>query len=476
MKYRWLLAVILPVVLLSCTTPYVKPAVVENTPSQRLSEEEREYLVESYKDSYLKAIREKSELEAFAFPLLKEAAQVASSIRDDVVPKKFRKYHSMPSYGFSDVGSHLIRDRSDESLVAWKRLGVSMEDTFRTVFQVFKGGVAERAGLVKGDSLWMKVSLFIDNKGKLYKHQYKGLRREYSLSVAHENKKGELIGISDYDARTIKSNRFFDLFDFWTTDRRFYMDGNGQLYTRNWKTTTWDGKTGWARQDLPVHWMARPAWKGGVFGKPDELLSVPIGIDTENPKAAYCSEDLIVIGSHWVENQPVYGAYVLAHELAHFIMGDVGITLNNVKAKQEREAIKNAMAGALIGAATGAVSGAVSDQNIGQSATAGAIHGASWGAAYGSAVGAYLGRYMYSHEMEYNADKIALYILARAGYDLEKVKNFWIDEAPYLGFDREGMSHPSMQDRSNAMARTIVEIRFKQRAGLDLLPFFHTQP
>lgn len=157
-------------------------------------------------------------------------------------------------------------------------------------------------------------------------------------------------------------------------------------------------------------------------------------------------------------------------------MGDVHVTFNNIEAKKEREAIKNAITGALIGAAMGATSGAMSDQNVGQSATAGAVYGATWGAAYGRSVGAYLGRYMYSHEMEHNADKIALYILARAGYDLEKVKNFWIDEAPYLGFDREGMSHPSMQDRSNAMARTIVEIRSKQRAGLDLLPSFHAQP
>ena len=220
--------------------------------------------------------------------------------------------------------------------------------------------------------------------------------------------------------------------------------------------------------------MGKLVWEGGQLGKSDLILSVPIGIDTKNPKVAYCSEDLIVIGSHWVENQSIYGAYVLAHELAHFILGDVRVTLHNIKVKQEREAIKNAIAGALIGAATGAVSGAVSDQNVGQSATAGAMYGASWGAAYGSAVGAYLGRYMYSHEMEYNADKIALYILARAGYDLEKVKDFWIDEAPYLEFGREGMSHPSIQNRNIAMAKTITEIRHKQREGLYLLPSFHS--
>ena len=99
---------VLALALLSCTTNFVKPASVENTPVQRLSEEDREYLVESYRKSYLKVIREKSELDAFTFPLLKEAIEVASSISDDVVPKKFRKYTSGYSYGFSLIGNHLI--------------------------------------------------------------------------------------------------------------------------------------------------------------------------------------------------------------------------------------------------------------------------------------------------------------------------------------------------------------------------------
>ena len=252
---------------------------------------------------------------------------------------------------------------------------------------------------------------------------------------------------------------------------------DGRLYTKQRFTrlhTT--GKLHPYRSPVFLQRIGKLVWDGGSIEKPDLILSVPIGIDTKNPKVAYCSEDRIVIGSHWVEKQSIYGAYVLAHELAHFILGDVHVTLNNIKAKQEREAIKNAIAGALVGAATGAVSGAVSDnQSVGQSATAGAIHGATWGAAYGSAVGAYLGRYMYSHEMEYNADKIALYILARAGYDLEKVKDFWIDEAPYLEFDREGMSHPSLQNRNIAMAKAITEIRHKQREGLYLSPSFHSQ-
>ena len=299
----------------SCTTKYVKPAIIEETPTQRLSDEEWEYLVESYRKSYLKVIREKSELEAFTFPLLKEAAQVASSISDDVVPKKFREYTSRYNYGLSVVGRHLISDPSAESLEAWKRLGVSQEDTFRTVFQVFKGGAAERAGLVKGDSLWMKVSLFADGKGRLYTMQdSKESRQKYSLSVGYENKEtGELRGISDYDAMTIRSNRFFNLFDLWDINGVFYINAKGQLYTKNQAfRNPLTHKIQWTRYQIPIHRNAKLVWREGVLGKPDELLSVPIGVDIENPKVAYCSEDLIVIGSHWIANQPIYGAYVLA--------------------------------------------------------------------------------------------------------------------------------------------------------------------
>lgn len=303
------------VVFCSCTTKYVKPAIIEETPTQRLSDEEWEYLVESYRKSYLKVIREKSELEAFTFPLLKEAAQVASSISDDVVPKKFREYTSRYNYGLSVVGRHLISDPSAESLEAWKRLGVSQEDTFRTVFQVFKGGAAERAGLVKGDSLWMKVSLFADGKGRLYTMQdSKESRQKYSLSVGYENKEtGELRGISDYDAMTIRSNRFFNLFDLWDINGVFYINAKGQLYTKNQAfRNPLTHKIQWTRYQIPIHRNAKLVWREGVLGKPDELLSVPIGVDIENPKVAYCSEDLIVIGSHWIANQPIYGAYVLA--------------------------------------------------------------------------------------------------------------------------------------------------------------------
>ena len=247
----------------------------------------------------------------------------------------------------------------------------------------------------------------MDEKSRLYLTQdQEKSRQKYSLPVGYgDPKTGELKGIFLSNATTLslRSTKFFNLFDLLVRGDMLYLR-DGRLYTKQRFTrlhTT--GKLHPYRSPVFLQRIGKLVWDGGSIEKPDLILSVPIGIDTKNPKVAYCSEDRIVIGSHWVEKQSIYGAYVLAHELAHFILGDVHVTLNNIKAKQEREAIKNAIAGALVGAATGAVSGAVSDnQSVGQSATAGAIHGATWGAAYGSAVGAYLGRYMYSHEMEYN--------------------------------------------------------------------------
>ena len=103
------------------------------------------------------------------------------------------------------------------------------------------------------------------------------------------------------------------------------------------------------------------------------------------------------------------------------------------------------------------------------------LQGVTWGALYGSRVGTYLGSLLYSHKMEANADKIALYILARAGYDLEKVRAFWKEHALAFGYSREGARHPSPQNRDIAMAKTIAEIRLKQRKGLELLPTYYSQ-
>ena len=114
----------------------------------------------------------------------------------------------------------------------------------------------------------------------------------------------------------------------------------------------------------------------------DTVVQVQVGIDNKNPMAAYCSTDRIVIGSAWIREHPDHGAFVFAHELAHFIMGDVNVMIHNIKVKEEREAILGALRGAVVGAATGLVDNVISGHK-GEAATANiqsqVLQGITWG-------------------------------------------------------------------------------------------------
>lgn len=440
----------------------VQPATIVDTSVKSYSPEEREYLVEAYREAYLNAINETARLKAFVFPLLKEATQIAMAIPEQEVAKKFRRYEFRKDYGMYIIGHHLIKDYSQESIDAWKAIGVSLNDDVRTVFQVYKGGAAERAGLTAGDSISTHRILFVNDKGEIYLNQNERRRPYMSLYGYCDKKTGKLLDISlpqydDYKRHRITSAEAINIYE-----EALFRTSKNQLYCTNDEN-----------RRSPIQIMALAA---GL--SPDTLIRVPIGIDNKNPKATYCSTDRIVIGSAWITEHPDHGAFVFAHELAHFIMGDVNVMIHNIKVKQEREAMLGALRGAMVGVATGVADNVILGHK-GKAATANiASHvseGVAWGALYGSRVGAYLGSLLYSHKMEANADKIALYILARAGYDLEKVRDFWKEHAPYLGYSREGVRHPSPQNRDIAMAKTIAEIRLKQRKGLELLPTYHSQ-
>lgn len=73
--------------------------------------------------------------------------------------------------------------------------------------------------------------------------------------------------------------------------------------------------------------------------------------------------------------------------------------------------------------------------------------------------------------MEREADYLGLYLVARAGYDLDAAGRFW----PQLGADfprnqYAGWTHPGALERSVNVKATIAEIRAKQKAGLPLVP------
>lgn len=72
---------------------------------------------------------------------------------------------------------------------------------------------------------------------------------------------------------------------------------------------------------------------------------------------------------------------------------------------------------------------------------------------------------------EVEADYLALYLLARAGYDIDVAPGFWQRYGPSAFFEifSEG-THPGRATRVAATRRTIEEIRQKQRQGAPLIP------
>ena len=161
----------------------VQPATIVDTPVKSYSPEEREYLVEAYREAYLNAINEKAELEAFLFPLLKEAAQIAMAIPEKEVPKNVRRYKFRKNFGMYVIGRHLIKDLSQESLDAWKTIGINRDDNVQRVFKVYKGSAAERAGFTVGDSISTTSILFRNHKGEIYISQNDKKNRHPYMSL-----------------------------------------------------------------------------------------------------------------------------------------------------------------------------------------------------------------------------------------------------------------------------------------------------
>lgn len=138
-------------------------------------------------------------------------------------------------------------------------------------------------------------------------------------------------------------------------------------------------------------------------------------------------------------------AVLIAHELAHNLMGHVDAAQNN------------AAVGAVVGAL---VDGALASQGV---ATRGEWMG----------TGARMGATSYSIGFEEEADYVGLYIAARAGYDIRKAPEMWRRmtlENPESML-RE-TTHPSNARRAATIQKTIEEIAFKRQRRIPLLPDF----
>lgn len=138
-------------------------------------------------------------------------------------------------------------------------------------------------------------------------------------------------------------------------------------------------------------------------------------------------------------------AAVMAHELAHNMMGHIDASKQNVAA------------GAIVGAL---IDGIAASQGVNTSGG-------------GMDTGAHMGKVSYSVEFEEEADYVGLYIAARAGYDVGKSPDVWrrmTVEDPDALF-RE-ITHPANPKRAALLQKAIEEIAYKRKRRLPLIPEF----
>ncbi len=136
-------------------------------------------------------------------------------------------------------------------------------------------------------------------------------------------------------------------------------------------------------------------------------------------------------------------AFILSHEMAHDVMHH---------SDKKRH---NAYFGAAIGLLADIAAGA---ENVNSKGTFG-------NTGERAAVNAY------SPQFEAEADYVGLYIMARAGYNIDKAPDVWrIMSATNPDAIYVTTTHPNNSARTIAMTKTVAEIHAKQRAHQPLIP------
>ncbi len=145
---------------------------------------------------------------------------------------------------------------------------------------------------------------------------------------------------------------------------------------------------------------------------------------------------------HFVQNDDEL-ALVLGHELAHNAMG-------HIQARQQN-------------ALMGSIGGALLD-------VAAAAAGVNTGGAFSNA-GSDVGARMFSQDFESEADYVGMYFMARAGYNIDGVENFWRRmSAEHPRSIRLAYTHPTTASRFVGLAATRTEIAQKVANNLPLRP------
>lgn len=167
--------------------------------------------------------------------------------------------------------------------------------------------------------------------------------------------------------------------------------------------------------------------------------------DKEKGLNAFADGTRIVIFANMVDfaKDDDHLALVLAHEYVHHMMRHVQSSQTNVAA------------GAIFGTLIDAIA---SSQGINTQGQAGKL-------------GAQAALLSYSPSFEHEADYIAMYILARANFNINDAPGFWRMMSQY---NPKGIynrtTHPTTPERFVMLQKTINEINAKKRAGQPLLP------
>ena len=138
-------------------------------------------------------------------------------------------------------------------------------------------------------------------------------------------------------------------------------------------------------------------------------------------------------------------ATIVAHEIAHDAMGHIDAQKTN----------------AVAGAGVGLIFDIIA-----------AVAGVNTQGGF-SRLGSQSAARAFSQEFEAEADYVGLYIMARAGMDVEQAPNLWRRMAaafPDAIATNVNATHPSTPQRFVALEKTVAEIAEKRRVGAPLLP------
>lgn len=181
-----------------------------------------------------------------------------------------------------------------------------------------------------------------------------------------------------------------------------------------------------------------------------------VDFDPSDEVNAYASgTDQIVINNglvQYLETEDEVAA-VVAHEMGHHIAGHIDKSVTNAGV--------GALASALLYTALLAAVAGGNLSYVDPQAYSDGLDGSMQ-------IGAAVGNLSFSKEHEREADYIAAYMLARAGYDLDRARRLWVQLAKSSGNMQTDLfdTHPAGPDRLAAWDNAVIEVS----ASSDLLP------